>query len=124
MDRQPPAKCPVCAAPLNVTKLTCPACHTELTGSFSPCKYCALEERQRVFLETFLKCRGNIKDVERALSLSYPTVRNLLEELLRTLFPEEAPQETSASSILDRLENKEITVAEAAALLAKLKGEF
>ena len=105
MDYQPPAKCPVCATPLKITRMTCPACKTELTGNFSPCKYCALEERQRVFLETFLKCRGNIKDVERALSISYPTVRNLLEEMLRTLFPEEeVPKETSAAAILDRLE--------------------
>jgi len=126
MSYQPPAKCPVCGTPLRITKMTCPSCNSELTGSFQPCRYCALEERQRMFLETFLKSRGNLKDVERALSLSYPTVKNLLEELLRTLFPEEETQREgpSAAAILDRLENKEITVAEAAAMLAKQKGEF
>ena len=128
MSYQLPTKCPVCQSPLRITKLSCPSCKTELSGSFVPCKYCALDEKQQVFLETFLKCRGNIKDVERTLGLSYPTVKGLLDDLLRALYPGETGAQKKeealrVSDILDRLENKEITAGEAAQLLAQLKGE-
>lgn len=126
MYYQPPSKCPVCAMELRITKLSCPKCKSELSGSFQPCKYCALDEKQQRFMETFLKCRGSIKDVERALSISYPTVKGLLDDLLNTLFPGEKTEQEETrgiSQVLDQLENKEITAAEAANLLSKLKGE-
>ncbi len=126
MSYQLPTKCPVCQTSLRITRLSCPSCKTELSGSFVPCKYCALDEKQQMFLETFLRCRGNIKDVERTLSLSYPTVKGLLDELLRALYPADAAQKEETlrvSDVLDRLENKEITAQEAAKLLAQLKGE-
>ena len=126
MSYQPPTKCPVCQTSLRITKLSCPSCKTELSGSFVPCKYCALDEKQQMFLETFLKSRGNIKDVERTLGISYPTVKGLLDELLRTLYPDMAVQKEETlkvSDVLDQLEKKEITAREAATLLAQLKGE-
>lgn len=126
MSYQPPTKCPVCQTSLRITKLACPSCKTELSGSFVPCKYCALDEKQQMFLETFLKSRGNIKDVERTLGISYPTVKGLLDELLRTLYPDMAVQKEETlkvSDVLDQLEKKEITAREAATLLAQLKGE-
>ncbi len=125
MSYQIPTKCPVCQNTLRITKLGCPSCKTELSGSFVPCKYCSLDEKQQMFLETFLKCRGNIKDVERTLGLSYPTVKGLLDDLLRALYPGETQKEETlrVSEILDRLENKEITAKEAAQLLSQLKGE-
>jgi len=78
-------------------------------------------------METFLKCRGNIKEVERTLSLSYPTVKGLLDELLYVLFQTQGNDETQQeikdmrAEILDRLERKELTASEAAELLAALK---
>lgn len=118
MDYTPPAKCSVCGGELEVTRLSCPKCGSEITGRFSSCRYCSLDDRLRIFLETFLKSRGNIKEVERSLSLSYPTVKNILDELLSALFPEEcASGGPSSMEILDRLEKGEITAAEAAQLL-------
>ncbi|MCE5234431.1 MAG: DUF2089 domain-containing protein [Clostridiaceae bacterium] len=112
-----PSRCSVCGGELMVTRLTCSNCQTELTGAFAPCKYCALNEKQRVFMETFLKCRGNIKEVERALSLSYPTVKGLLDELLATLFKQEPVSRPERMEVLDMLEKKLISVDEAARLL-------
>ncbi|MEL7609987.1 MAG: DUF2089 domain-containing protein [Bacillota bacterium] len=126
MQYQPPSKCPVCAGELRITKLSCPQCKTELSGSFPPCKYCSLDEKQQLFMEAFLKCRGNIREVEKALGISYPTVKGLLEDLLNALFPDETPVKPEAenvSDVLDKLEKKEITAAEAAKILKQLKGE-
>lgn len=122
MNYKPPAKCAVCGEALNVTRLTCPKCSSEITGSFSTCRYCALDDRLGLFLETFLKCRGNIKEIEKRLSISYPTVKNMQDELLRTLFEEEIVSDGPTSSeVLDRLEAGEITAAEAAELLRQTR---
>lgn len=115
-----PTKCSVCGADLEITRLTCPNCASEISGTFTPCKYCSLDEKQKVFLDTFLKCRGNIKEVERTLSVSYPTVKNMLEDLLSTLFPQDppAPALPDTRDVLDLLEQKKITAQEAAKLLS------
>lgn len=63
-----PSRCPVCGGELSVVSLSCNHCHTELNGQLSPCKFCSLEEKHLKFVETFLRCRGSIKEVEKALN--------------------------------------------------------
>jgi hypothetical protein len=127
MPYTPPSQCPVCGNNLTITAMTCGKCNSQITGSFAPCKYCSLSDKHRLFMETFLKCRGNIKEVERTLSLSYPTVKGLLDELLYVLFQTKSNDDTQqelkdmTAEILDRLERKELTASEAAELLAALK---
>jgi hypothetical protein len=123
----PPSQCPVCGNNLTVTTMSCSKCNSQITGNFNPCKYCSLSDKHMLFMETFLKCRGNIKEVERTLSLSYPTVKGLLDELLYALFQTESNDKTQqeleemTAEILDRLEKKELTASEAAEMLAALK---
>jgi hypothetical protein len=124
MSYSPPSKCAVCGGELSITRLSCPNCKSELAGNFAPCKYCTLSDKQKLFLDVFLQSRGNIKEVERSLSISYPTVKGLLDELISTLFPSEAQAESpslSTSEILDMLERKEIDAQEAARLISKNK---
>lgn len=125
MSYKTPTACPVCANTLNITKLECPNCKTELLGRFAPCAYCTLNEKQQFFLETFLRCRGSLKDVGSALSLSYPTVKGLLDELLFALNLNDCSTQaqTTAGEILKRVKNKELTPSEAAALITKIKGD-
>lgn len=118
MTYSAPSKCSVCGGELQITRMTCPQCSSEISGTFTPCRYCSLSEKHKLFMETFLRCRGNIKEVERALSISYPTVKSLLEELLSELFPQEKTARPSTEEVLDMLEQKIITVDEAAKLLA------
>ena len=87
-----PAQCPVCGERMLVTKLRCPHCGTELSGEFAPCRFCRLEEKHLQFVETFLRCRGSIKEVERALGVSYPTVKNMLDAALTALGLDEKPE--------------------------------
>lgn len=122
MDYRMPTACPVCAGKLIVSAMVCPQCGTALNGNFTPCRFCALDDKLRVFLDAFLQSRGNIKEVERSLGISYPTVKGLLDELLHHLYDEEplsrpAGQYTAAETI-DLLQAGKITVDEAAALLA------
>ena len=122
MNYKPPSRCSVCGEKLNITRLSCPKCSSEITGTFTSCRYCALDERLGLFLETFLKCRGNIKEVEKSLSISYPTVKNMQDELLTALFPGENTKEgPTAAEILDRLESGEITAAQAAEMIKQAR---
>ena len=125
MEYSIPASCPVCGEKLNITKLSCSNCKTDISGKYKPCIYCGLDDKMSLFLDTFLKCRGNIKEVEKALNISYPTVKGLLDELLKKLFSqdfkEEESNQTKSSEVLDMLEKGEITAAQAAELLSKSK---
>src|SRR5437588_358523 len=77
-----PAHCPVCQGDLLVTHLQCPTCSAEVTGEFTLSRLATLREPHASLLELFLRVRGNVKEMERDLGLSYPTVRARLEEAL------------------------------------------
>lgn len=124
-----PSQCPVCGGTMQVTGLRCPTCHTELTGQFTPCRFCALPEKHLQFVEVFLRCRGSIKEVEKALGVSYPTVKNMLDAALTALNLDEKPElkevrrSEERSEILSRLSNGEMSVDAALEALKQLKGE-
>ena len=121
--------CPVCSGELAVTRLHCRSCGTTLEGDFSVGRFGRLSREQLVILESFLRSRGNLKDMERELGLSYPTVRSRLEALVRALGfgprsdaddvePEPAADPAAAQAsrqqILERLARHEISAEEAA----------
>jgi hypothetical protein len=117
--------CPVCDAGLTIAELHCRACGTTLRGEFaaSRCAFCALPEEQLKFLELFLRCRGNLRDVERTLGLSYPTVRARLDAVLNGLgYGAETPAATpdERREILEALNAGRLTPEEAIAMLEAL----
>lgn len=123
-----PAQCPVCGSEMQVTGLKCTHCGTELNGSFTPCRFCTLEEKHLRFVEVFLRCRGSIKEVEKTLGVSYPTVKNMLDAALTALHLDEKPElrqvrtQEERSEILSRLSQGELGVDAAIEALNQLKG--
>jgi hypothetical protein len=79
------ATCPVCAGELAVTRLRCGGCGTTIEGEFGVGRFARLTRDQTVVLESFLRSRGNLRDMERELGISYPTVRARVEALVRSL---------------------------------------
>jgi len=77
--------CPICDQPTEITEVACSDCGIQIRGRFSASPYETLSREQKRFLETFLRCRGVLRDVEAALGISYPTVRSRLDALLATL---------------------------------------
>jgi hypothetical protein len=77
--------CPVCSNELAVTRLHCRSCGTTLEGDFSVGRFGRLNRDQVALLESFLRSRGNLRDMERELAISYPTVRSRVEALIRAL---------------------------------------
>lgn len=119
-----------------VSKLACRHCSTKLEGEFVTSKFCQLPDDQLEFIEVFIKCRGNIKDVEKELGISYPTVRSRLEAVIEALgyrkedvkasekIKDHKRNEESVKQrqeILQTLENGDISAQEAAERLKKLK---
>jgi hypothetical protein len=79
------ATCPVCAGELAVTRLRCGGCGTTIEGEFGVGRFASLTREQVTLLESFLRSRGNLRDMERELGISYPTVRARVEALVRAL---------------------------------------
>jgi hypothetical protein len=121
-------KCPSCGGEVTVTRLTCTNCDTVVTGRFQPCRFCKLAPEQQDFLEAFVKSRGNVKEMERELGISYWTIRSRLNELIKALgFEVEPVQEDEGDTrnrrkeILEQLDRGELSVSEATERLAQLK---
>ena len=129
------ATCPVCAGELAVTRLHCGTCGTTLEGDFSVGRFGRLNREQTALLESFLRSRGNLRDMERELGISYPTVRARVEALIRALgfgprsdvdpdeVTEVAPVPKSRDAILERLARHEITAEQAASAIRGLGKE-
>jgi len=129
------ATCPVCTDELTITRLHCRACGTALEGEFGVGRFGRLDREQMSLLESFLRSRGNLKEMERELGISYPTVRGRVDSLVRALGLSDLPDDAVANdidspappegpderrSILERLARKEIDADEAAAQLRSL----
>jgi len=129
--------CPVCSGELAVTRLHCRSCGTTLEGEFSVGRFGRLTKEQLALLESFLRSRGNLRDMERELGISYPTVRSRVEALVRALgfgprdgdeaetgdTPAAAASGAAAASrqeILERLARREIGADEAAVAIRAL----
>ena len=142
MARDVIATCPVCEGELAITRLHCRSCGTALEGEFGVGRFGRLSREQLALLESFLRSRGNLKDLERELGISYPTVRGRVESLLRALgladddeaapaeddepIAADAPNPTvdaaadERRSILERLARREISADDAAEALRTL----
>jgi hypothetical protein len=82
---RPPRDCPVCSSQLETTQLGCPHCGTGIVGHFRACDFCGLDDADLEMLRVFLGSRGNMRDLERHLGVSYPTARARFDDLLRRL---------------------------------------
>jgi len=82
---KPLSNCPICGGELELVKLKCISCDLTLEGKLPTSRLASLSSDQQEFVEVFLLARGNIKEVERELGISYPTVRKKLEEVIQTL---------------------------------------
>jgi hypothetical protein len=149
MARDVISTCPVCEGELLISRLHCRSCGTALEGEFGVGRFGRLSKEQLALLESFLRARGNLKEMERELGISYPTVRGRVDALVRALGladgtegeaelnlddenepPAETAEATAADedlaaqrrAILERLSRREIAADDAAAALRELGG--
>ena len=118
MKRLISASCPICGEEAEITEMSCNSCETTIRGHFKMCKFCQLSKEQKNFAETFIKNRGNIKEIERELGISYPTVKGKLDSLIEALgYNTQVYDINPNKDILERLDRGELTTEEAIQLL-------
>ena len=118
-----PSECPVCGDELVTTRVGCRSCGSELAGEFAHCDFCALDERDTELLRVFLASRGNLREVEKHLGVSYPTARARFTRLLAKLDlagADTAPVAMTSEQVLSEVASGALAPEEGAALLAEL----
>ncbi len=84
MKRMPKA-CPSCGGKLHVQTMCCPECETKIEGDYPLPTLMRLSDDDQTFICDFVKCSGSLKEMAHKLGLSYPTVRNRLDDIIATL---------------------------------------
>lgn len=80
-----PLNCPSCQAKLKVNTMHCLSCETEVKGNFDLPLLASLNSNEQDFIVNFMKFSGSIKEMSKHLNLSYPSVRNLLDEIIEKI---------------------------------------
>ena len=93
--------CPVCGETLTVTRLHCRSCDTAIEGQFGVGAFDRLTPEQLTFAETFIRCEGKLNRMEKEMSLSYPTLRGRLNELIRAMGYEVGQEEPAPAGMTD-----------------------
>ena len=123
IEHRAPSDCPVCGAQLAIIRLGCTSCGSELAGVFRSCEFCALNDKEIDMLRVFLSSRGNLREVEKHLGVSYPTARLRFAQLLEKLGLGEAAEPDTVLSreqILSEVASGALSPAEAQELITRL----
>ena len=115
-------ECPICKGELIATTLECKHCDSRIHGRFITGPFANLTPEQMEFIELFIKNEGKITRMQEDLSLSYPTIRNRLHEVIRSLGYEPGEEESTMTEverrkILEDLESGDITYDDAIAMI-------
>jgi len=116
-------KCPVCGEDLTVARYHCESCDTSIEGRFENSAFPGLNGQQIEFVKTFVRCEGKINRMEDELHLSYPTIRNLLQDVIRAMGYEPGKEvspeisDEKRRSVLEDLDSGKITAEDATRLL-------
>lgn len=115
-------QCPSCgSSKLHVAKIECTYCNTVFEGKFAIPALLKLPEEDLQFILDFVKCSGSLKEMAVKLNISYPTLRNRLNELIATIENLAIEKVESKTEILELLEKGKISAKEAAKMLKKIE---
>lgn len=80
-----PTVCPSCGGVLQVRSLCCNECETTIMGEYNIPPIILLNNEEQLFIYNFIKCSGSLKQMANDMGLSYPTVRNILDDIIAKL---------------------------------------
>ena len=80
-----PTVCPSCGGVLAVKSLHCAECDTTVSGEFEVHPILRLTTEEQQFVMAFIRCSGSLKQMAADMGLSYPTVRNILDDIISKL---------------------------------------
>jgi hypothetical protein len=85
MTKKLPISCPSCSAELKVQSLYCDSCETSINGFYHLPLLLKLDQKEQDFIIEFMQSSGSLKVMAQKLKLSYPTVRNMLDDLIEKI---------------------------------------
>lgn len=121
--RPAPSICPICQSEFEIVRLHCNSCDTSMEGHFAMGHFSNLSPEQLNFIFTFVRVEGKLNRMEQELSLSYPTIRNRLHEIIRALGYEPGKDESvemneeTRSNVISDLEAGKINADQAMRIL-------
>jgi hypothetical protein len=80
-----PTVCPSCQGKLSVKRLHCGKCETEIEGLYALPVLAGLAQDDQEFILEFVEAGGSLKEMAILLKVSYPTVRNRLDDVIAKL---------------------------------------
>lgn len=90
-----------------------------IEGDFSLPPLAGLSAEDQVFVMAFIRCHGSIKDMEEMFGISYPTVKNRLNQISRRFQFVEIVTSSPREEVIAALERREIDTEEAIRRLSK-----
>jgi hypothetical protein len=120
-------ECPSCGGDMIITELSCTQCDTVIQGHYTGCRFCRLPDDDLRFLEIFVACRGNVKEMERETGLGYWTIRGHLDKVIQTMqieLEQAAPDSDPGAqrrAILEAVERGDLSIEEAERILVSLR---
>ncbi len=115
--RKPITRCPVCDGQFEPARLRCNSCELTIEGRFPVSRLGLLTSEQQQFAEAFLAARGNIKEVEKELGISYPTVRKRLDDVVQALGYASEVERLEQHEILDAIDRGDVSAREGITLM-------
>src|SRR5688572_10024962 len=109
--------CPYCSQAMNVTKMTCHACHVAVEGDFPMFRLAALPIEYQRFVEIFVLAGGNLKQIAEQAGVSYPTIRSRLDKVIEALRQQIAATQEVRGTILDAVSPGKPDADEAARII-------
>jgi hypothetical protein len=80
-----PIVCPSCESSLNVSQMKCGNCDTTVNGDYDLPLYLKLSREEQDFILNFFLSSGSIKEMAKQADLSYPTMRNKMDDLIQKI---------------------------------------
>ncbi|MCB0140243.1 MAG: DUF2089 domain-containing protein [Caldilineaceae bacterium] len=120
-----PTRSPFSGGEIIVTRFYCPDTDVTVEGRFSvSAPFAQLTPEQLQFIEIFVRNEGRISRMEGELSMSYPTIRNRLREIIRAMGYEPGQEEeeptvapVDRSRVLQDLDQGKLSFEEAMRIL-------
>lgn len=90
-----PKICPSCGKRLSVHSMHCSSCDTHIEGNYRLPVLMQLSAADLLFVLDFVRSSGSLKEMAQKLGLSYPTVRNRLDDIISQLNKFESDEKNS-----------------------------
>jgi hypothetical protein len=117
-------KCPICESGLKVTACRCDACRTTYEGAFLLPRLARLSKEEQRLAEALIEHGGNLKEMAKALDISYPTLKKRLAELSDALMQLRREDDETIAELFKRIEHGEISAEEGIRLIREVNGEL